>query len=367
MRTTIIIVALSLAMLANAAKFKSGNIFYNTISAKKPTVEVTKGNADYFGEIKIPAKVTYKGKSYAVTGIEPNAFDGCYSVQSITLPNTLIRIGERAFNNCTALETITLPASLVSIGENAFNGCFALGEINVAAASKTYSSQGGVLYSADKTTLIRYPEGRDADSIQLPEGVTTIGKYAFYACTSLQEVVLPTSLTNIETGAFEGCTTMRSIAIPQGVSTISSRAFALCKSLRSIELSTSTDSIASDAFLYCKSIREYSVPEENKTFSSKDGILYNQDKTTLLSYPLAREEAEFRVPNGVVEIADYAFCNSQHLTSIYIPKSVKRVGVDAFKDSHIQTVKVPKELKLKDSALPKEAKITKYKFELLGF
>lgn len=361
MRTIIVILFLGLSIIADAARFKSGNVFYNVISTKKPAVEVTRGNSEYFGSVKIPAKVAYKGKNYAVTGIEANAFDGCYSLQSVTLPNSLISIGERAFNNCSALEAISLPASLTRIGEGAFNGCLALGMINVASGSKSYSSRDGVLYDASNNVLIRYPEGKDAEEFQVPEGITTIGKNAFYACTGLMEITLPSTLTTIETGAFEGCSTIKNIAIPDGVSIISNRAFALCKSLRSISLSAMTDSIANDAFLYCKSIKEYIVAEGNKSFSSVDGVLYSQDKTVLISYPLSREMEEFRVPNGVVEIAENAFCNSQHLVSIVIPKSVMRIGNDAFKDSNIKMAKVPKKVKLKDGAFPKDIEITKYK------
>jgi len=80
----------------------------------------------YSGEMVIPDSVTYSGQTFAVTGIESNAFDGCFELTSITIPNSVETIGEQAFQGCTGLTSVTIGSGVTAIGAKAFNYCNAL-------------------------------------------------------------------------------------------------------------------------------------------------------------------------------------------------------------------------------------------------
>ena len=80
----------------------------------------------YSGDVVIPDSVTYEGMTFAVTGIESNAFDGCFELTSVVIPNSVTSIGEQAFQGCTGLTSVTIGSGVTAIGAKAFNYCNAL-------------------------------------------------------------------------------------------------------------------------------------------------------------------------------------------------------------------------------------------------
>ena len=80
----------------------------------------------YSGDVVIPDSVTYEGYTFAVTGIESNAFDGCFELTSLVIPNSVETIGEQAFQGCTGLTSVTIGSGVTAIGAKAFNYCNAL-------------------------------------------------------------------------------------------------------------------------------------------------------------------------------------------------------------------------------------------------
>ena len=83
-------------------------------------------DAYYTGHVVIPDSVTYEDYTYAVTGIEDNAFDGCFELTSVVIPNSVETIGEQAFQGCTGLTSVTIGSGVTAIGAKAFNYCNAL-------------------------------------------------------------------------------------------------------------------------------------------------------------------------------------------------------------------------------------------------
>ena len=216
-------------------------IWYNFDSSDK-TVSVTyKGKTpytyddEYIGNVVIPSKVTYDGEEYSVTSIGNNAFYGCSSLTSITIPEGVTEIGDYAFFYCSSLTSITIPEVVTSIGGGAFYdcssltsitipegvteiggaafvGCSSLTSIDVALDNNSYTSINGVLFSKDKTILIKYPEGKkDVTSYAIPESVTKIGEYAFFLCSSLTSITLSEGVTSIGGSAFDDCSSLTSI------------------------------------------------------------------------------------------------------------------------------------------------------------
>ena len=129
------------------------------------------------GQVTIPP--TIGGRKVVEIGTE--AFEGCSSLTSITLPDSVTSIGTWAFGHCIILTSITLPDSVTSIGDGAFCGCSSL------------------------------------TSITLPDGMTSIGGGVFKGCSSLTSIALPDSVASIGDCAFKGCSSLTRVTLPPSV------------------------------------------------------------------------------------------------------------------------------------------------------
>ena len=124
------------AISTHAYSFEVDGIYYKIVNANSDNehVEVTYqsfNNKDYSGNVVIPSQVLYSGKKYSVTVIGDDAFFGCSSLRSITIPNSVTEIGSSAFYGCSSLTEITIPNSVTSIGSYTFYGCRSLTEITI--------------------------------------------------------------------------------------------------------------------------------------------------------------------------------------------------------------------------------------------
>ena len=107
--------------------FEVEGIYYQVISDDDACVIAKEDVGNYYtGDVVIPDSVTYEGYTFAVTGIENNAYDGCFELTSITIPKSVETIGEQAFQGCTGLTSVTIGSGVTAIGAKAFNYCNAL-------------------------------------------------------------------------------------------------------------------------------------------------------------------------------------------------------------------------------------------------
>ena len=169
-----------------------------------------------------------------------------------------------------------------------------------------------------------YPEVfKDASFtiVELPEGMTTIGDYAFYRCTYLEKITLPNTLVEIGTYAFYNCDALTSITIPEGVTTIESHAFYSCGALTRVVLPSTITEIGEHAFADCYALKTINLPE---------GL------TKIANYAFQSCSSLYTVtlPSTLLEIGEYAFAWSGTQTVI-IPKSVTTIGHYAFTNGTI--------------------------------
>ena len=149
-------------------------------------------------------------------------------------------------------------------------------------------------------------------------------------------------VVEIESSAFNGCANLTSIIIPDSITSIGDFAFENCSGLTSITIPDSVTSIGDHAFYNCSSLTSITVSENNKYFSSLNGVLFNKDKTELITYPIGNERTEYTIPDSVTSIGNFIFYNCSSLTSITIPDSVTSIGNFAFYNcSSLTSITIP--------------------------
>jgi hypothetical protein len=110
--------------------------------------------------------------------------------------------------------------------------CASLGAITVSSANRQYKDIDGVLFTKDGKTLLGYPSGRGESAYTIPEGVTAIGRDAFYECSGLTTVTIPEGVTAIGREAFSNCSGLTTVTIPKSVTTVGRNAFYECSALK---------------------------------------------------------------------------------------------------------------------------------------
>lgn len=161
-----------------------------------PATIATIGN-DGLSKAKI-SNIIFPSNS-VLSSIGNGAFTLCKNLQSISFPATVTKLGNQAFYGCSSLKTIDLPAALTTMGSYVFYGCDSLSAINVDSACLKYSSDEGVLYNGDKTTLILYPLAKTSASYTVADSTKIIDDYAFYNNPHLNSLSLPAGITEIKT------------------------------------------------------------------------------------------------------------------------------------------------------------------------
>ena len=168
--------------------------------------------------------------------------------------------------------------------------------------------------------------------------VTSIGDWAFSGCSGLTSITIPDSVTTIRNDAFYECSGLTSLTIPDSVTSIGEYAFYHCSGLTSITIPDGVTSIGDSAFSGCSGIVSFSVGSSNPSYSSINGLLLSKDGKTVI----AGVNGNVIIPDGVTNIADYAFYGCSGLTSLVIPDGVTSIGEYAFRNcSGLTSVTIP--------------------------
>ena len=263
--------------------------------------------------------ITYNDSSY--NGV----FSDCYSLTSVTIPNSVTSIGAFAFQNCSRLANITLPSDLDYIGGYAFNLCGGLSSITFpdtlrfigVASFQHCSSLTNIVIPSGITSWEGASFGHcySLTSVTIPDTVTKIPYGAFNQCYNLTSVglkgsgasvELPDSITSIEHGAFNNCSGLTSVTIPSGVTSIEGSTFYGCGSITSVTIPDVITSIGDSAFQYCRGL--------NRVNSDVNGVC--------------------NIPSAVTSIGRSAFQGCWSLRNIVIPDSITQIGDLAFENCH---------------------------------
>jgi len=334
--TLVIALILSSLALISTSAATEGSFVYTTNNGEVTITGYT-GNTS---SVNIPATI----KGLPVTAIGDNAFRDCTNLSTITIPDSVIKVGREAFWNTaflnkkenwesdvlylgkilldvnytkkgslvvkegttviadyamymsSSITNVTIPSSVKYIGDSAFALCRKLDTISVTAKNTSLSSVDGVLFNKDKTAIICYPNGKGNLEYDIPKTVKTINAGAFMYCDDLQNITIPDTVTSIGKEAFAYCEALTTATIPSKITSISDGAFDHCGALNEVNFHDNVTYIGENAFKWCSALKE------------------------------------IKLPSKLVEIAPTAFDQCRYLKTITIPNTLKVVGDGAFHD-----------------------------------
>ena len=205
-RLLFFICTLLCANVIMAQWFWEGDLGYEITGAGKVTVDDCSPPVT---SVNIPSTVTHTWNNgsvttYSVTSIGSSAFSECYSLTSVTIPNSVTSIGNHAFYDCRSLTSVTIPNSVTSIGNHAFYDCSSLTSVTIP------NSVTSIAYCA-------FMDCNSLTSVTIPNSVTSIGQSAFYDCSSLTSVTcLATNPPALEGSAFSQVASPNTLYVPNG-------------------------------------------------------------------------------------------------------------------------------------------------------
>ena len=324
--------------------------------------------------------------------IDMYAFMESDALSKIDIPNGVSTIEYSAFAYCNGLKSISIPASVTKIGDSVFLNCFALETIYYDANDFVFDKYNSVFQNAgEKGQGITVTFGKHITKIPdyifcpsfstvgispkvqkvvFEEGnaCTSIGKYAFYHCTSLTEMEFPDTLTLIDQGAFRNCSKLNNIQLGNKLASIIGEAFIYCESVTSLCIPANVQEIGRSAFAYCTALQTVTIAEgvtnlgdgafynctalttvtipntitsltpttfamcPNLKCNEKDSLAYlgNSNNPYMLLVKVSSTQiTQATIIEGCTTIGSYAFYECYELTSIIIPKSVTTIA-DAF-------------------------------------
>ena len=312
-----------------------------------------------------------------VESIGNYAFYSCQSLNELDFSKSSVKtIGDYAFTVCKSLESIEFPDSLESVGYGAFSA-YTDGYYGsyVASSLKSVKFGGGlksiesyafyenralntVKFTGDALTSIGYRSFYNTDITELDlsganasigtsafsncnslrtvklSGVNTIESGAFYGCDELVNLEMSDTLTTIEGSAFCSCTSLKTVIFSDSVTTIADGSFTDCTGLESVTIGKGCTSVTASAFTRNVNLVKFDVSEDNESYTSVDGVLYNKEKTAVVCYPKSLS-GEYVIPDTVTSIEKAAFENCNKLTKITIGSGVETVNPYAFNQCNL--------------------------------
>ena len=254
---------------------------------------------------------------YPITGIGGLAFLNAADLTRITLPETITRVGVGAFLGCSGLEEIVLPESVTAVESYAFAECSGVRRV---AWGQGIRSVGVGAFSGCASLA----------EITLPAQVGRVEEQTFDQCSGLASVAYGgNAVTNIGSSAFSGCKGLTNLALPASVTQVGSWAFSECVGLTGIEIPAAVTDIGDCAFSGCVRLPAITVDPANANYSSRDGVLFNSDGTSLIRCP-GGKSGPYVIPSGTVTISDEAFMDCYGVTRIGLPASVTHLGANVF-------------------------------------
>ncbi len=316
------------------------------------------------GVKEIRARAFWSSKIKSITlpnsllKIGESAFGDCRELASIHFPSSLKEIDDDAFACCSSLREVDLPDTLDCIGDGVFSYCFDLESITIGDNYKSIQwiltdndipeedeeeVTGGnsmqslgiiselieypqlLAYNKSKTTLFSVP--KDIKEYTIPDTVTTIGKQAFGACRELEYITIPNSVTKILDEAFWACDSLKEVILPESIEFIGHKAFASCHELEKIIIPNDIHYLGYNSLLSCKNLRTLILPDIEDILEfilTKDSI--SKSDHTILSHLDISKNNHFSKSTVSTELETYTYLeayNHSRTTLFSVPQDTE--------------------------------------------
>ena len=319
------------------------------------------------------------------------AFQGCTSLESVSIQEGVTKVATYAFKDCSKLTCVEIPASVASIAQGAFPSSCGLSEVYFGGSESEWSTvtissgnealQGAVMHynvypeqliasgqwgslqwkldhydtltisgMGEMNALSSSADSQSSDAwrkyasliseVVIEPGVSSIGDYAFYGCSSLTTITIPDSVTVIGGHTFDQCTILTNVTIPGSVAVIGNSAFSDCTAITDVSIQKGVTSIGDDAFSGCIGLTVLNIPDSvtdigSRAFSNCSALTEVSLPGSLLSigngaFKGCSGLANIQLPENLTRIGECAFEGCVSLSSLVVPGSVKYFGGSAF-------------------------------------
>lgn len=259
----------------------------------------------------------------SVVNMGNGVFQYCRGIKTVILPDGVTCIRDDMFSCCDSLETVTIPDGVVFVGEDAFEECYKLKSVNIPDKVRRIGQRA-------------FKYCYSLESVVIPKGVKEIANNTFYRCSALATVSLPDSLEIIRGNAFNGCSKLTNVSLPDGLKTIEENAFYYCSGIEGLVIPESVDDIYSYAFYGCSDgLKSIVVASGNSRYDSRDNcnaLIDTKTNTLVLGC------MNTVIPGSVTIIGPGAFAYCTNLTVLTIPENVKSIMYDSFYGCTIKTL-----------------------------
>ncbi len=341
-----------------------------------------------YGEETIPTEI----EGYKVVSIGWNAFLPI-EVPGVVVPDSIEDFGNMFVDN-TIIEHIKLGSGFNKFDANLFTGMSSLEKVIISENHPDYCTVDGVVFDKEMKTLIFYPENKQATVYAIPNSVTTIGENAFGNVKNLKKIYIPETVKNVKDDTFVICTALTEIYYRNGVEDetpaceyetvnensiklthykdnktlvtvpqqidgytvvgVADNTFKDCifateiilpetvtqigklgaPVIQKFNIPASAETISSNVFDGCDLLKTVTTSAENTNYSVKNNMLFDSTGTVLVACPDNLSDRVV-IPDGTVEIKDYAFANFNHALTVNIPNSVTTIGANAFANTDV--------------------------------
>ena len=304
-------------------------------------------------DLKLPKNVVGLG-SYTKDGSYSTwsgySVSNCPSLETVTLPSTLLWIGEYSFDACSRLKEIIIPEGVKIMGQYTFKGCQSLKKASLPSTlTDSFTYDGCTYTNQNGYDGYNFSDCTNLEEVILPEGLTLLYSYMFSGATSIKHITLPSTLKSINSafeqcsgllelelpsgltqlGSMYGCSSLKSLVIPEGVTKVDS--FQGCTQLESITLPPGLTGWLPH-FQECNNLKSITIPDNIIGIRTNCFSGCNSLKTVNISVSSKLEEierrafketpiTEIRLPESVKLLGEYAFADCTQLTHVTLPKN----------------------------------------------
>jgi len=310
------------------------------------------------GEYSIPKSVQTIGtcafayakiKSVDLNGVQTiggSAFQ-CSQLESLVIPDSVTKMGEQAFANCYYLKSVITGNGLTEIPVGAFAYNFALKSVyiakNITVIKGTTSYDGAFLQTSALTELTFASDSKlqminsyvfyfsGLKELNLPSSLVSIGSYAFYNNILLSDVSFGdgSNLQTIGRRAFAATGSLQQITLPKNLRKIGGFAFS-DSGLKTVNIPASVSMLGAGAFASCPFLTEIKVEADNAVYKDVDGVVYDKAMEKIVAYPAGNTATHYDILSGIKEVGEASFYGTKHLQSVNVPQGVTVIGKQAF-------------------------------------